>query len=165
MNYKMSSIVIMIGMVGQVFLGAQNSQRSYYDTIKRDFSGWNVVTREMLTGPVYKGYDGATNEVCLVDGSKIILLFKHVGDRVHYAVVAIDKTNRAKAIFQDSWPDGNPTPFLLINRDSRPKDIRTKKGLSIDPKLSFIFDEWAYRWVLAKVDNKWKKVLIQAEES
>lgn len=164
MFVKVASIIIVIGMFGQPALVAQVKPSHYEEILKKNYSGWNVVTKKMLTGPSYKDYPDATGELVLDDQSRIILLSKPSGDRIKYSVVRVDATNQSKLLFQDSWPDGNPTPFLAPNRNASPKDIKAKKVRSVDLKASFVFDEWAYRWVIAKINNKWEKILIQSEE-
>ena len=144
--------------------GASGNGGWPYEGVKAQFAGWTLVTKPMLSGKPYSEYPDACGELAMHDGSKIVLLSKREKDRTKYTIVRFQKGSESKVLFKDEWPDGNPCPFLSPNKDAKPRDVKTKKQWSVNPQQSFVFDEWAYRWVIAEVGGKWQKILIQSEE-
>jgi len=132
--------------------------------IAKHFAGWNIVTKEMLSGKPYDEYPGVSSVLLMNDGSNIVLLYKIGSDEIFYMVVRIKKGSNPKVLFRDEWPKGNPNPFLSPNKESRVRDIKTKREWAVNPQYSFVLDEWAYRWVLAEIKGKWQKILVQSED-
>lgn len=125
---------------------------------------WVPVTKEMLSADVYKDYPGASGELVLSDGTKIVLMVRKTKDKFEYMINRINKRGTASRLFQDSWPPGNPTPFLVVNLNSELTDIKTHKKFKIDVRKSFVFDEWAFRWAFAEDKGRWTRILLKEED-
>lgn len=165
MTMSKMCVVLFLGFfVCIYFANSQESQDWFHRAMERHFKGWNAVTPSMLVGSPYDKYPEARAELGMKDNSRIVLLYKKENDKIEYIVASVSSGGAAKVLLRDSWGEGNPTPFLSINKMSSLKDVKTQKTWSIDPQQSFVVEEWAFRWVIAKVNNKWEKILIYYED-
>lgn len=136
----------------------------YQKRIQQQYPGWSFIPQSMLSAPQYKDYPGASVELTLGDKSRVVLISRKGTERIEYQVIHIFNNGKATSLIHDSWAYGNPVPFLLPNKQNYQKDIKNKKTYNVSLDRSFVFDEWAYRWVIAYVNGKWTRILVQSED-
>jgi len=137
---------------------------SELNIIKRQFGHWTIVTKQMFQSNTLNNYPKASGFLGNINKGSIFLLHKTQNKNIDYLIVHLSKDGKVTILFKDSWPTGNPLPYISTNEASSFVDIKTQKSWAINAKNSFIFDEWAYKWVFACVNGKWEKILIQSEE-